>query len=156
MTNSAHSRHIDGETLGSPLLTQAGSLERAAEIVTNGTSGCESEELAAQYACEALAESDYADDWKDAAVNLSAHLDVLAEAGAKFNHSQALTLAEAHYAQRSDGASQDTAHGLTFAEWLAQAGRSDTCSEYDLRAAWRAGENPDEYRADGEDGAESA
>jgi hypothetical protein len=38
--------------------------------------------------------------------------------------------------------------GLTFAEWLAAAGVSDTgTSQYDLRAAWRAGEDPTEYRS---------
>lgn len=41
--------------------------------------------------------------------------------------------------------SADTAHGYTFAEWLAEAGRKDSASEYDLRAAWRAGEDPSEY-----------
>jgi hypothetical protein len=35
---------------------------------------------------------------------------------------------------------------ITFAEWLAAAGRADSASEYDLRAAWRAGEDPEEYR----------
>lgn len=35
---------------------------------------------------------------------------------------------------------------MTFSEWLAAAGREDTTSQYDLRAAWRAGENPTEYR----------
>lgn len=38
------------------------------------------------------------------------------------------------------------AYGLTFQRWLAAAGRSDSASEYDLRAAWRAGEDPAEYR----------
>lgn len=33
----------------------------------------------------------------------------------------------------------------TFAEWLAAAGRVDSASEYDLRAAWRAGESPSDY-----------
>ncbi len=33
----------------------------------------------------------------------------------------------------------------TFGEWLAAVGRSDSASEYDLRAAWRAGEDPDDY-----------
>jgi hypothetical protein len=37
------------------------------------------------------------------------------------------------------------AYGYTFADWLSAAGRQDTASEYDLRAAWRAGENPAEY-----------
>jgi hypothetical protein len=40
---------------------------------------------------------------------------------------------------------QDTAYGYTFADWLAAAGRTDSASEYDLRAAWRAGEDPAEY-----------
>lgn len=39
----------------------------------------------------------------------------------------------------------EEAHGVTFAAWLAAAGRADSASEYDLRAAWRAGENPEEY-----------
>jgi hypothetical protein len=41
---------------------------------------------------------------------------------------------------------EDRAYGYTFAEWLRAAGRSDSASEYDLRAAWRAGEKPAEYR----------
>lgn len=40
---------------------------------------------------------------------------------------------------------EDKAYGLTFWEWLTAAGRSDSASEYDLRAAWRAGESPSEY-----------
>ncbi len=42
----------------------------------------------------------------------------------------------------------DKAHGMTFAVWLTAAGRSDSASEYDLRAAWRAGEDPAEYQTD--------
>lgn len=42
----------------------------------------------------------------------------------------------------------DVAHGYTFDAWLAAAGREDTTSEYDLRAAWRAGEDPTEYKRD--------
>jgi hypothetical protein len=34
----------------------------------------------------------------------------------------------------------------TFGEWLAEAGRRDSASQYDMRAAWRAGEDPAEYR----------
>jgi hypothetical protein len=33
----------------------------------------------------------------------------------------------------------------TFGEWLSAAGRDDSASDYDLRAAWRAGEDPGEY-----------
>jgi hypothetical protein len=43
-------------------------------------------------------------------------------------------------------AGEDTAHGLTFGSWLTAAGRSDSASEYDLRAAWSAGESPEDYR----------
>lgn len=39
----------------------------------------------------------------------------------------------------------ETAFGFAFREWLAAAGRTDSASEYDLRAAWRAGEDPAEY-----------
>lgn len=39
----------------------------------------------------------------------------------------------------------DVVHGLTFTAWLAKAGRTDSASEYDIRAAWRAGEDPAEY-----------
>lgn len=53
-----------------------------------------------------------------------------------------MTLSE----DKSEPLSEDTAHGYTFAEWLAAAGRSDSASEYDLRAAWRAGETPEEYK----------
>lgn len=41
---------------------------------------------------------------------------------------------------------EDTAHGVTLAEWMQAAGRTTTASMYDLRAAWRAGENPEDYR----------
>ena len=41
---------------------------------------------------------------------------------------------------------EPTAYGMTFAAWLAAAGRSDSASEYDLRAAWRAGEAPTDYQ----------
>lgn len=44
------------------------------------------------------------------------------------------------------GAQEDEAYGYTFAGWLAAAGRTDSASDYDLRAAWRAGEEPTEYR----------
>jgi len=44
----------------------------------------------------------------------------------------------------------ESVHGYSFAEWLAAAGRSDSTSEYDLRAAWRAGEDPSEYAIGGE------
>lgn len=33
----------------------------------------------------------------------------------------------------------------TFGEWLTEAGRADSSSEFDLRAAWRAGEDPADY-----------
>jgi hypothetical protein len=42
--------------------------------------------------------------------------------------------------------SRTNAEGLTFQEWFAATGRNDTASPYDLRAAWRAGEDPTEYR----------
>lgn len=47
----------------------------------------------------------------------------------------------------ADAAAQDdeVAHGYTFSGWLEAAGRSDSASEYDLRAAWRAGESPEDY-----------
>ncbi|HEX9156006.1 MAG TPA: hypothetical protein VF819_10605 [Nitrospira sp.] len=38
-----------------------------------------------------------------------------------------------------------TAHGYTFSAWLRAAGRDSSTSDYDLRAAWRAGEEPSEY-----------
>lgn len=41
---------------------------------------------------------------------------------------------------------EDTAYGYTFEEWLRAAGRRDSASEFDLRAAWRAGEDPKEYK----------
>jgi hypothetical protein len=42
----------------------------------------------------------------------------------------------------------EEAFGVTFADWLDAAGREDSTSEYDLRAAWRAGEDPAEYTQD--------
>lgn len=41
--------------------------------------------------------------------------------------------------------SEATCYGLTFGEWLDIAGRLDSASEYDLRAAWTAGEDPSDY-----------
>jgi hypothetical protein len=52
--------------------------------------------------------------------------------------------------RRVNEGGDETAHGYTFAEWLTAAGRSDSASEYDLRAAWRAGEDPSEYALGGE------
>jgi hypothetical protein len=50
----------------------------------------------------------------------------------------------------SDTAGYDVlAGGLSFAEWLAAAGLTPCAvgaSQYDLRAAWAAGEDPSEYR----------
>lgn len=40
------------------------------------------------------------------------------------------------------------AYGYTFSSWLRAAGRQDSASEYDLRAAWRSGEDPSEYMPD--------
>lgn len=42
---------------------------------------------------------------------------------------------------------EETAYGYTFSEWLHAAGRDDSASEHDLRAAWRAGENHQDYVA---------
>lgn len=36
-------------------------------------------------------------------------------------------------------------HGITFGDWLEAAGRSDSASDHDLRAAWSAGEDPEDY-----------
>jgi hypothetical protein len=48
----------------------------------------------------------------------------------------------------TDETIEATSFGITFADWLAAAGRpvGDVASEYDLRAAWRAGELPEDYR----------
>ena len=50
----------------------------------------------------------------------------------------------------SDMRMPDRAYGLTLAEWMNRAGRANTLSEharskYDLRGAWRRGENPVRY-----------
>jgi hypothetical protein len=41
---------------------------------------------------------------------------------------------------------EERCYGYTFGEWLRAAGRLDSASTYDLRAAWRAGEDPKEYK----------
>lgn len=41
---------------------------------------------------------------------------------------------------------EEMAYGLTFAQWLSEAGWKGETSRYDLRAAWSAGEDPAEYR----------
>jgi hypothetical protein len=45
----------------------------------------------------------------------------------------------------ADSGADPVKHGYTFAAWLTAAGRQDSASEYDLRAAWDAGEDPSEY-----------
>jgi hypothetical protein len=40
----------------------------------------------------------------------------------------------------------EQAHGLTLDEWMYVAGITTTAQHYDVRAAWRAGEDPDSYR----------
>jgi hypothetical protein len=47
---------------------------------------------------------------------------------------------------KDDDTQEPTSCGYTFAEWLRCAGRQDSASYCDLRAAWRAGELPDDYR----------
>ena len=49
--------------------------------------------------------------------------------------------------EAQDGGEPDVRHGYTFSAWLSAAGRSDLASEYDLRAAWDAGEDPSVYEA---------
>lgn len=73
----------------------AGSIERAAEIVTEGTAFFSPEHLAAQYAFDA-AELDGAFTAEDV---LAAQLDFLAEAGARFDYAQALKIAMKFAAQ---------------------------------------------------------
>lgn len=72
----------------------AGSIERAAEIVTEGTAMFTPEQLAGQYAFDA-AELDGTFTVEDV---LAAHLDFLAEAGAEFSKSDALKIAMEFYA----------------------------------------------------------
>lgn len=50
-------------------------------------------------------------------------------------------------ARDSDEIESADGESYTFGAWLAAAGRSDSASEYDLRAAWAAGEDPAEYAA---------
>lgn len=68
----------------------AGSIERAAEIVTEGTAFFTPEYLAGQYAYEGARDGE--GDVNDADT-LAANLDYLAEAGAEFNKSKALNIA---------------------------------------------------------------
>jgi hypothetical protein len=67
----------------------AGSIESAAQIVTEGTAFFSSEYLAGQYAFDA-AELDGTFTVEDV---LAAHLDFLAQAGAEFKKSEALKIA---------------------------------------------------------------
>lgn len=48
----------------------------------------------------------------------------------------------------TDKHGEDVVEGYTFGAWLRAAGRRDSASEYDLRAAWRAGEDPSEYEVE--------
>lgn len=48
-------------------------------------------------------------------------------------------------ADAAEEAEEPEVEGFTFEGWLRAASRKDSASCYDLRAAWRAGENPEEY-----------
>lgn len=73
----------------------AGSIERAAQIVTEGTAFFDSDYLAGQYAFVAALEGyeGYGRRWEIDDDTLSAHLDCLAEAGAEFDRAAALAVA---------------------------------------------------------------
>lgn len=66
----------------------AASIQHAAAIVTEGTAMFTAEELAGQYAADAAIQSGYTD-----AASLATQLDYLADAGAKFDTAEALSVA---------------------------------------------------------------
>lgn len=68
-----------------------GGIERAAEIITEGTALFTPAELAGHYAYQAAKEAGYGCD----TANLDGHLDIAAEAGAVFDAAEALAVAEA-------------------------------------------------------------
>lgn len=68
-----------------------GSIERAAEIVTEGTASFSPEYLAGEYAF--IGARDGEGDVNDP-YTLGAHLDFLAEAGAQFGYAEALKIAQ--------------------------------------------------------------
>jgi hypothetical protein len=69
----------------------AAGIDRAAEIVTEGTAMFTPAELAGHYAYQAAKEAGYGCDAK----NMEAHLELLAEAGGTFDAAEALRVAEA-------------------------------------------------------------
>lgn len=74
----------------STAIDHAGTIERAAEIVTAGTSMFTPEQLAGQYAFDATRQGEgNTNNTQD----VTAHLDALADAGAVFNYSEALDTA---------------------------------------------------------------
>lgn len=79
------------DTKRSSALEHVASIERAAEIVTEGTAMFSPEQLAGQYAHEACKEADSGDCTN--ASEISAHLDFLKEAGAQFDQAEAMTYA---------------------------------------------------------------
>ena len=74
-------------------ITEANTLEQVVEIINSdeaseyfgGTDLRSAEKMAGQYAWEAAEESGYTDD-----ESIEAHLDILSDAGARFNFSNAL------------------------------------------------------------------
>ena len=72
-----------------------GSINSAAEVVTEGTAMFSPEQLAGQYAFDAAKQADCGFD----AATLEAHLDLLEEAGAKFDRPAALQVAQEFAAQ---------------------------------------------------------
>lgn len=75
----------------STALDFAGSIERAAEIVTEGTAFFTPAQLAGQYAFEAARDAGYGTDEE----TMEAHLEFLREAGATFDAAAAIEAAKA-------------------------------------------------------------
>lgn len=71
----------------------ASSIQHAAAIVTEGTAMFTPEELAGQYAADCAKQAGHPD-----ADSIAAHLEFLADAGAKFNATQAQAFGLAHIA----------------------------------------------------------
>lgn len=73
----------------SVMLQNAQSIEDAVEVVNTGTSHYNSDELAAQYAFDSATQAGYGISEE----TIKAHLNILSESGANFDHANALVIA---------------------------------------------------------------
>lgn len=117
----------------STALDFAGTIERAAEIVTEGTAMFSPEQLAGQYAADAAKQAGHTT--RD---DLAAHLEFLAGAGAVFDHAAALDAARQFAPTRY--ATIDLHSGFVW--WI---GEADSAADACARSHADTGNTPAEF-----------